>query len=981
MNKLSRSYLSALSLLTLLLIAASAFAQEAPGLTLQFKQNYETVGNFPLLCSAVEEGAVTLEQEDFVEAAPSLRLDCSKFTGRVIGVGHYIHPSEHEAWRGKSVTFRGMLKWLSGTGRLQLQMRASGEKIDGAISTAAYWEGPRGEWTPFELQATIPPMSDVQHINFMVWLENSPDPAVVLLDQTRIEADATAAQAQETPGAISGGFAAYAAEPAEAPLPIITDGRPVATIVIEENASETVKYAVEELNDHLERSTGARLDVAVGQAPDGPTIHIGRAALTESLGLAPEYFSKNHWMVRRVGDALILTGGDNDHNLHPLRGSHESYGTLYATYEFLERVVGVRWYWPGELGLVVPQHNSIEVGDVFWRGEPSYEFRSAFYNRPNDPDITSEENYQWWRRMRWGGDGGSPIGMHSYNDWPERFGDEHPEWFALQHNGQRANKDPRGWVCFSNPEVFDQTVRDLRARLDEHPERRFVTVMPGDGPFECQCEQCKPQADLTVDPRGKWSNYVWAFVNRVAAEVRKTHPDAVVTCCAYSQYRDVPNDVALLPNLAVTMCTNYMPYVWQPDTKRNYLDEIGPWSQQTDSIYVWDYWLARRHAGVHGAPSICPRAHKEWFALDAGRVKGRVIELENIYADGTVSHDWANWMYDILDVYVAMRLMWDLDQDVEQMLDQYFTDLYGPAAPLVEKFYAELETAWSRPRADSTWDWSVAWLEMYPPELVARTMGYLREAEVLTRGQDPWHARVEKTLTGFLPFEECSRRYSGGAAAGVQNEEIAVPVAAAAPTVDGQLDDACWQSAAVAEGFVDRFNSPDLLAATTMLVTRDADCLYVAMRAQLPGDEIKETIPADSRDRHVWEDESCEVFIVAEDRFYQFLLGPRNIFGDAHSPDVNETFDMTMFGWNAEGAEYQTVMGDGEWTAELAIPLTSLELAAPTEDAPWRVNFCRNYYYRVPEHAEWQWETSAWRPPFGNFHNIERFGAMIFAGE
>jgi len=39
-------------------------------------------------------------------------------------------------------------------------------------------------------------------------------------------------------------------------------------------------------------------------------------------------------------------------------------------------------------------------------------------------------------------------------------------------------------------------------------------------------------------------------------------------------------------------------------------------------------------------------------------------------------------------------------------------------------------------------------------------MGYLREAEKLTQGQEPYHSRVQKTLEGYLPFETNSQRYS-----------------------------------------------------------------------------------------------------------------------------------------------------------------------------------------------------------------------------
>ncbi len=746
-------------LLALAMGVAHAAEQEAE-LTLRFKPLFANVGKYPLLCGAVTQGAVTLDEGEFVTEKPSLRLDCSKTKDAVIGLGCYIHPDKVAAYRGRSVVFRVQVKWLSGRGDLTLQMRASGEKVAGTIAQQVKCRVEPGQWVPLELRAVVPPMAEANIVNFMVWLSNSSEPAVMLVDEPEI------ALAESLPAAaVPGGFAAYEATGAE-PLALVRDGRPVAGIVVGETRSQTLDYALRELQEHLKLATGTELPVlSDGQPAGGPTIHLGATALSERLGLAPRFLAPDHWLVRRVGDALLLSGGDAEQAVDPAGNALAPCGTLYAVYEFLERVVGVRWYWPGELGRVVPERRTLEVGPVAWQGAPSYNTRFAFYSNPSDEDFTVRDSRVWWRRMRWGGLKGSPIGMHSFNAWPKRFGQAHPDWFALQRNGQRASQDPGGYVCFSNPEVLAQTVADVRAFFDAHPAVRYATVMPGDGDFECHCEQCQAQGQPDSPREGRWSRLVWSFVNKVAARIHESHPERVITCCAYSMYRQPPADVHLLPNVAVTLCTNYLPYVWRPNTKSGYLAELDAWAATGADIYVWDYWYARRQSGTHGAPSLFPRAMKEWFALEGGRVKGRVIELCEFYADGRSSHDWADWRLDALDMYVAMRLMWDLDQDIEALLSDYHRDLYGPAASLMRRFHDELEAAWSatgnKGGADASWDWSTCWLKTYPPELVARTMGLLREAEQMTRGQEPYHQRVARTLAGFLPFEAASRRYTG----------------------------------------------------------------------------------------------------------------------------------------------------------------------------------------------------------------------------
>ncbi|MBN1674011.1 MAG: hypothetical protein JXR37_23375 [Kiritimatiellae bacterium] len=47
----------------------------------------------------------------------------------------------------------------------------------------------------------------------------------------------------------------------------------------------------------------------------------------------------------------------------------------------------------------------------------------------------------------------------------------------------------------------------------------------------------------------------------------------------------------------------------------------------------------------------------------------------------------------------------------------------------LKRFYDEMETALLRPEAHHSWTWSGIWHDIYPPELVAKVMGFLQRAE------------------------------------------------------------------------------------------------------------------------------------------------------------------------------------------------------------------------------------------------------------
>jgi hypothetical protein len=422
---------------------------------------------------------------------------------------------------------------------------------------------------------------------------------------------------------------------------------------------------------------------------------------------------------------------------------------------------------------------------------------------------------------------------------------------------------------------------------------------------------------------------------------------------------------------------------------------VDAWSKKCSNLCVWDYWLARRGKGFYGAPSVFPHALKEWYLLDCGRIKGRSFELCEFDSEGKSlvgdkDGDWGDWMFDSLNVYVAMRLMWNMDQDVNQILDEFYDQFFGPVAgPLVRQFYTRMENAYLNPvnkgGPNFRWDWSICWQNTYPPELVAEVMGFLRQAEKSTRGQEPYHARAEATLKGFLPFEAASQRWHTALkkTTSVKNMELIVPDTAVAPRCDGSLDDPAWRKAVVLGEFVDSYNSSELKAKTEIRLLRDDRNLHVGIRAELPQGCYKQDLPPKSVDGWVWDEESCEVFLVQGVKKYQFLIGPENIYADNFHPDLNTPFSTETFKWNCKDVQYQTHADPKEWTAELAIPLASLELTAPTKANPWRVNFTRNYHYALNDedrkNKKWQLpELSTWQPTLGSFHNVERFGTLYF---
>ena len=988
----------------IVVLAWSAAALAAPEpLSVSYKPLFKIPFRAPLgiNAQAVESGSISVETTDVFAKPPALRIDCSKSATLFTGINFQVPKARLNEFREKKLILRMKIKRVSGSGDFTASMRcfAKGKFLLG--TPGVRYTGKVGEWGEFVARGVIPNNPDIVVVDFQTGVRKTADPAVYIVDECVLEVEgAEAAPAApgdapaDAPGATPGASAdmkpslvAMIPPADDKPVALAANGVAGATIVLDANPTAIALYAAQELVEHLEKSVGVKLPiVAEGGDVKGLAIHIGGTSFTRALSLSPDILAPDHWVVWRVGDALILSGGDAALPMNPVSGEEQPCGTLFAVYEFLERAAGVRWYWPTDLGTVIPKHPDLAIGNIRWDGAPSYEARSTFYPVHSDRDIPREEVWKWWRRQRWGGIGGRPIANHSFNNWPERFGKEHPEWFALQPNGQRLNEHHLAHMCFSNPEVFKQTVVDVREFFDQNPKIRFKSVMPGDSlaGYYCQCKDCQAASQPEKGQGGIYSNAIWSFVNAVAAEVVKTHPDRYITCASYTNYSMPPEGIQLLPNVAVTLCRGQFPLgVYRPGAKTAYAKSIDLWRDKSANLYIWDYWNSvRYHKGYFGAPSIVPHAIKEWFMMDYGKAKGHAIELCDKNSEGVGVRAFADWMFDATNIYVGMRLLWNMDTDVDKLLAEYYVDLYGPAAPLVRSFHEKMEAAYLNPKTKGTpfqWDWNTCWRETYPAPFVKEVMGLLREAEVLTRGQEPYHARVVKTLNGFLPFEKASQQFHEAAGRDVKNTEVVLPLSAAAPAIDGDLNDAIWTKAVKADGFVDSFNGPAPRAKTQMLLLRDAKTLYIGIRAELPDGRVKQLLPPDSVDRWVWEEDSCEVFFVQNMVLHQFMVGPDNIYADLSNPDMEQKFKLDMVAkWNCKDVRYKSRTGAKEWTAELAVPLASLTIAAPTADAPWSVNFGRSYYFNTGAGKPWQRELTVWRPTFGSFHNVERFGTLYF---
>jgi hypothetical protein len=533
-------------------------------------------------------------------------------------------------------------------------------------------------------------------------------------------------------------LAAGAANPASAaPIRLVRDGVPAATIVIAASPAENARAAAAELQRYIERISGARLPVADDAAPPaGPAVLVGRSRLTDALPdlKIPSGRSRNlaeeGFVVRTAGDRLVLAGNDEKPYL----------GTRYAVVHLLN-TLGVRWFMPGELGEMVPRLSSIEVGPLDVSQRPDFAVRN-FWEHARGSMAKDEDEWKIHNFMNpdsmdaFGVPSDGSIGRYLPKD---QF-DAHPDWFALNRDGTRSKDHP----CTTSEEM----IRHVAGKVNEEARRgRPVSAFaPVDGNPRCWCGRCAKIGnsfdgyganERDPVPESSASNEWFYFTNRVLAEVNREFPGHMIATNGYAN-RDIPPemppDVAFNPagNLVIMFanigaCTIHAyddPRCWQ---MRRQARMLQGFSKLSDKVWVYNY----NYTMLINKGTLAPMVH---------RLRRNIPLLRQWGLLGFYDQDEADLALSGLPTrIVRARLEWDTKADVDAVLDDFFARWFGPAGEPMKAYYAALEEAFEKAPVHGHED--VILPAIYSDTLMSRLDGLIRAAES-NAGAEPLQTRM-----------------------------------------------------------------------------------------------------------------------------------------------------------------------------------------------------------------------------------------------
>jgi len=456
-------------------------------------------------------------------------------------------------------------------------------------------------------------------------------------------------------------------------ITFVEDGSPHAAVVLASELGPGVREAARDMVRVIALMSGAALPVFEdGHAPETiPQVHIGPTAFAQKAVPVPEDLPVNGYRIATRLESgtprLVITG-------------RHATGISHGVYHLLTSELGVLWGVADSIFEDIPQRRTVQVASIDRTERPAFGFRVW---SGNDPD--------WIRRNRIDdGDRALPFYGHGHNLFsilpPSKYGD-HPEYYAML-DGERRVPDKDGHTpiqpCLTNPEVIRIAVETVRRFFDENPAVSTFSLCPNDSDKFCECPSCRALDDRTPRYRGRRMNSesYFCFIDAVAGEILKSHPNRYVSAYAYWTTELPPESIRHLPPNVVVYLTQDSSQHFDPNYERRDREILEMWAKKAHHLAVYDYyglgWFAPRYY-----PSIVART---------------LPYLKSVGVKGFYCESYPYWAYTGPQLFLASRLLWDPSLNAKQVLDEWFERMFAGAAPQMRAFYAVLERYWMTPR-------------------------------------------------------------------------------------------------------------------------------------------------------------------------------------------------------------------------------------------------------------------------------------------
>lgn len=323
--------------------------------------------------------------------------------------------------------------------------------------------------------------------------------------------------------------------------------------------------------------------------------------------------------------------------------------------------------------------------------------------------------------------------------FPPALFDRHPEYFPLE-NGRRIKPPPGAGFWnpdLGRPDVARHAAEAARVHFQKHPSAESFALGVNDGLIFGE----SPETSAFVTPvrwfRGRpdYSNLVFTFMNRAAADLERTHPDRYLGALAYywtENTPDFPVHSLVLPVLTADRSQGYDPaFKAQEKALQTRWAQAGP-----KRLGIYDY--------LYGQGFLIPRVTPHLIAENLRQA--RALGFTDYYAEMT-----PNWGLDGPMPWLVAQMLLQPNQETGGLLDEYYRRFFQEAAGPMRRFFERAEAQWMGQAGVSYWlkhYRNESQAALFPSAVVKELRGELDQASAAARS-DRVRRRVQLVSAAF----------------------------------------------------------------------------------------------------------------------------------------------------------------------------------------------------------------------------------------
>jgi hypothetical protein len=411
-------------------------------------------------------------------------------------------------------------------------------------------------------------------------------------------------------------------------------------------------------------------------------------------------------------------------------------GLANALYYLAHNMLGARWYWPTPLGFewVGTISDAWRISDRII--EPSFSMRSLY---------GSDTEYSLRNRLA----GGYSFNHNLARIFKPEIQSIIPNIFAdlgyrhIKHSGNRST-DPQPNLTHKG--AVQLTALAAIHHFKKYPSAKSFSLSPNDNILYDTTEATeKAVSPITYfRKRPNYTDMTFEFANQVAHKVFneaglwKTNKgeDRYLGMLAYYWAEQSPS-IPLHPRVLPILTSDRSQ--WQ-DSRYRQEDKalIERWGKtEAKKIGAWDYYF--------GAPYPYPRQFTQWISES-------VPHLHRNRVDVFFSQLPSMWGLDGPKGWLATQLLWDVDAEAEDLLNEFYDEFFGDASEAIRAFYEKAESHRNKNEGDANWIkfyLDESGIELFPNSVLEEMRTSIEAAKSMVHPSSRYYQRIQIISEAF----------------------------------------------------------------------------------------------------------------------------------------------------------------------------------------------------------------------------------------